>query len=110
MHPDVTEMLTTIGIRADRESLMALLDDAKKESLSADALFVRLVELERAERDRRNLARRTVAATTHQGGPHGLARATDLRAAPTHRRKSVGRKPSVRAPYPQRGEGLPCRS
>jgi hypothetical protein len=68
MHPDVTELLATIGIRADRESIVSLLNLAKEESLSADALFVRLVELERAERDRRNLARRTVAASGISGG------------------------------------------
>jgi DNA replication protein DnaC len=69
MHPDVTELLATIGIRADRESLASLLNHAKEESLPADALFVRLVELERAERDRRNLARRTVAATIGDCAP-----------------------------------------
>jgi len=66
---DAAELLASIGLRIDRDAVSALIHDATKEGLAPEELCARLVELERAERDRRNLARRTTAATIGDCAP-----------------------------------------
>jgi len=60
---DVIESLRSIGLRASKEALRALLDHATRSRLSAAETCEYLVALERRERDARNLAARTKAAT-----------------------------------------------
>lgn len=57
------ERLMQIGMRVGREALEALLRHAQKSRLSHTQLLEQLTELEMRERERRNLARRTRAAT-----------------------------------------------
>ena len=60
---DVIESLRSIGLRASKEALRALLDHATRSRLSPAETCEHLVALERRERDARNLAARTKAAT-----------------------------------------------
>ena len=57
------EGLATLGFRAKKEALAALLQHATKSRLSSVQTLEQLVELEKRERDARNLARRTTEAT-----------------------------------------------
>lgn len=59
---DVTELLRSLGFRASKEALRALLEEATKSRLSPVQFAEKLSELERRERDTRNLAARTKAA------------------------------------------------
>jgi DNA replication protein DnaC len=59
---DVTEILMALGFRAPPEALRALLGQLTKSRASPMETCEKLVELERRERDSRNLARRTRAA------------------------------------------------
>ena len=60
---DVIEGLRNVGLRAPKEALRALLDHATQSRLSPAETCEHLVALERRERDARNLAARTKAAT-----------------------------------------------
>lgn len=60
---DVIESLRGIGLRASKEALRALLEHATRSRLSPAETCEHLVALERRERDARNLAARTKAAT-----------------------------------------------
>lgn len=60
---DVPELLRTLGFRASREAIAALLTHAMKSRLSATESWEQLAELERRARDALNLARRTRSAT-----------------------------------------------
>lgn len=60
---DVIEGLRNVGLRASKEALRALLDHATQSRLSPAETCEHLVALERRERDARNLAARTKAAT-----------------------------------------------
>jgi DNA replication protein DnaC len=60
---DLTDLLRSIGLRASREALLALLKHATKSKLSHAQLIEQLVQLENRERDACNLQRRTSAAT-----------------------------------------------
>lgn len=60
---DVIEGLSSIGLRTPKDALRALLDEATKKRLSPVETCERLIALERRERDARNLAARTRAAT-----------------------------------------------
>jgi DNA replication protein DnaC len=60
--PDVLELLRGIGIRLSNDALRTLLDDMHRQHLSPTQACVRLVEVEAAERARRNLDRRAQAA------------------------------------------------
>lgn len=60
---DVIESLRSIGLRASKEALRALLEHATRSRLSPAETCEHLVALERRERDARNLAARTKAAT-----------------------------------------------
>jgi DNA replication protein DnaC len=64
---DVFEELGRIGLRASRSQLEALLTHATKSRLSPVQVIEQLVEVERRERDARNLAARTKRAAV---GPH----------------------------------------
>jgi DNA replication protein DnaC len=64
---DVFEALGLIGLRASRSQLEALLTHATKSRLSPVQVIEQLVEVERRERDARNLAARTKRAAV---GPH----------------------------------------
>jgi len=63
MSDDIIEALRRIGIRASRDALAAWLTHATKSRLGAVEIAEQLVALELRERDARNLARRTRAAT-----------------------------------------------
>lgn len=60
---DVIDGLRSIGLRASKEALRALLDHATRSRLSPVQTCEELIALERRERDARNLAGRTKAAT-----------------------------------------------
>lgn len=60
---DVIDALRALGFRAPREALRALLVENTKARASPTDTVERLVALERNERDRRNLDRRTRSAT-----------------------------------------------
>jgi uncharacterized protein with PIN domain len=60
---DVIDGLRSIGLRASKEALRALLDHATTSRLSPVQTCEELIALERRERDARNLAGRTKAAT-----------------------------------------------
>jgi DNA replication protein DnaC len=60
---DVADACKDLGFRAPPEAIRALLEDATKAKLSPAQVCERLAKLERRERDARNLARRTRAAT-----------------------------------------------
>lgn len=60
---DVIESLRSIGLRASKEALRALLDHATRSRISPVETCEHLITLERRERDARNLAARTKAAT-----------------------------------------------
>jgi len=61
--PTVTTELRRLGFRTPEPALNALLQDATKRRLSPTQFCEGMVALERRERDHRNLARRTRAAT-----------------------------------------------
>lgn len=63
MSEDILETLRSIGLRAPRDALDALLSHATKSRLSPVELVEQVVALELRERDTRNLARRTKEAT-----------------------------------------------
>ncbi len=69
---DLHENLRSIGLRADRESLNALLVHAQKSKLSHAQILEELVAIETRERDSANLARRTKDAAL--GNPTPLDR------------------------------------
>ena len=69
---DVIDSLRSIGLRASKEVLRALLDHATKSRLSPAETCENLVALERRERDARNLAARTRAATLGKVKPLDL--------------------------------------
>ena len=60
---DPAEALRALGLRLSREALQQLLDDAEKRKLAPSAVYAAIAAAERAERDRRNLARRVKTAT-----------------------------------------------
>ena len=60
---DVTDGLRSIGLRTSKEALRALLDHATRSRLAPAETCEHLIALERRERDARNLAARTKAAT-----------------------------------------------
>lgn len=59
----IADMLRSIGVRVSREALLALTAHATTARLSPVQTFEELVALARRERDQRNLAARTKAAT-----------------------------------------------
>ena len=63
MPDDMIEGLRSVGLRASKEALRALLDHATRSRLSPAETCEHLVALERRERDARNLAARSKAAT-----------------------------------------------
>jgi DNA replication protein DnaC len=63
MPNDVAELLRSLGVRVSREALLALITHATTSRLSPVQTFEELVALARRERDQRNLAARTKAAT-----------------------------------------------
>ena len=60
---DVIQRLRQVGLRASEEAVHGLLEHAQKARLSPPVLLEKLVDIEVRERDARNLARRTRAAT-----------------------------------------------
>lgn len=60
---DPADMLRSIGLRASADAIRALLAHASKSKLSPAQIVLELVALERRERDARNFAARTKAAT-----------------------------------------------
>jgi DNA replication protein DnaC len=60
---DAANALRDIGLCSPREALLALLTHATKSRLSPAQVVEQIVQLERRERDARNLASRTVRAT-----------------------------------------------
>lgn len=60
---DPVAMLQSLGLRAPKEALTALLTHATKNRLSPAETVEQLCAVERRERDARNLARRTKSAT-----------------------------------------------
>lgn len=60
---DIADALRSIGVRVSREALLALLAHATTSRLSPVQSYEHLVALARRERDQRNLAARTKAAT-----------------------------------------------
>lgn len=60
---DVIQRLRQVGLRASEEAVHGLLKHAQKARLSPTVLLEKLVDIEVRERDARNLARRTRAAT-----------------------------------------------
>lgn len=60
---DVADAFKELGFRAPPEAIRALIEEATKTRLSPAQVCERLAKLERRERDARNLARRTRAAT-----------------------------------------------
>jgi|SRR5829696_67404 len=60
---DIADMLRSLGVRVSREALLALITHATTARLSPVQTFEELVALARRERDHRNLAARTKAAT-----------------------------------------------
>ena len=60
---DIAEGLRAIGLCASREALLALIAHATKSRLSPAQVVEQMVQLERRERDARNLASRTKRAT-----------------------------------------------
>jgi DNA replication protein DnaC len=60
---DIADVLRSIGVRVSREALLALVAHATSARLSPVQAFEELVAIARRERDRRNLAARTKAAT-----------------------------------------------
>ena len=63
MSVDVAELLTAVGFRLSAETIRSLLAELTKARASPAQVVERVVVAERAERDRRNLAARTKAAT-----------------------------------------------
>lgn len=62
LSPDVADALRSIGLRASRDALAALLGHSVQSRLSPAQVLEALVALERRARDATNLARRTKAA------------------------------------------------
>jgi hypothetical protein len=60
---DIADMLRSIGVRGSREALLALTAHATSARFSPTQTFEELVALARCQRDQRNLAARTKAAT-----------------------------------------------
>ena len=60
---DIADLLRSLGVRVSREALLALITHATTARLSPVQTFEELVALARRERDHRNLAARTKAAT-----------------------------------------------
>ena len=60
---DTIRLLRQVGMRASEEAINGLLKHAHKAKLSPNVLLEKLVDIEIRERDARNLARRTQAAT-----------------------------------------------
>src|SRR5262249_48956399 len=60
---DVADLLRSLGVRVSREALRALIAHATTARLSPVQAFEELVALARRERDQRNMAARTKAAT-----------------------------------------------
>src|ERR1043166_1655688 len=60
---DVADLLRSLGVRVSREALLALIAPATTSRLSPVQTFEELVAVARRERDQRNLAARTKAAT-----------------------------------------------
>lgn len=60
---DLHDLLEKLGLRLSREALDALLTHAQKSRLSPPQIVEQLCAIEHRERDARNLARRTKAAT-----------------------------------------------
>ena len=60
---DIADMLRSIGVRVSREALLALTAHATSARFSPTQTFEELVALARCQRDQRNLAARTKAAT-----------------------------------------------
>jgi DNA replication protein DnaC len=60
---DVADGLRSLGVRVSREALLALISHATTARLSPVQTFEELVAIARRERDQRNLAARTKAAT-----------------------------------------------
>lgn len=60
---DLVNMLCSMGVRVSREALLALIAHATTARLSPTQTFEELVAIARRERDQRNLASRTKAAT-----------------------------------------------
>jgi len=60
---DVVQTLRQVGLRASEEAIHGLLKHAHKAKMSPEVLLEKLVDIEVRERDARNLARRTRAAT-----------------------------------------------
>lgn len=60
---DTVALLRQVGLRASQEALNGLLKHAHKAKMSPEVLLEKLVDIELRERDARNLARRTTAAT-----------------------------------------------
>lgn len=60
---DTVALVRQVGLRASQEAINGLLKHAHKTKMSPEVLLEKLVDLEIRERDARNLARRTSAAT-----------------------------------------------
>ena len=106
---DVTDGLRSIGLRTSKEALRALLDHATRSRLAPAETCEHLIALERRERDARNLAARTKAATLGKVKPLDRfdwshprkIRPTSLRGASWPRlRRTRGERP---VSWPQRG-------
>lgn len=76
---DLSTALHSLGFRASRETISALLTHATKSRLSPVEVGEQLVALERREREARNLARRTRSATL--GATQALGNSSFFRGA-----------------------------
>jgi hypothetical protein len=85
MSSDIVEGLRRIGLRSSRDALLALMTHATKSRLGAAEIVEQMVALELRERDVRNLARRTRAATL---GP-SLRSILSTEPSPRHRSRSL---------------------
>ena len=63
MTVDTVTLLRQVGLRSSQETINGLLKHAHKAKMSPEVLLEKLVDIELRERDARNLARRTSAAT-----------------------------------------------
>ena len=59
---DIAELLHRIGLRVSREAIHALIAHATKSKIGPSQLLEQLADIERRERDTRNLASRVAAA------------------------------------------------
>jgi DNA replication protein DnaC len=66
---DLTARLSKLGMRVSEEALRAFLTHAQKSKLSPAQIVEQLCAVEQQERDARNLARRTKAATLARPAP-----------------------------------------